>query len=420
MVTDCTRDLGCVRNGRMKILAVTSASPWPPVHGAAIRNGLLLEMLASEHEVDLVYLKAPHTTETLSPSSLGRVVGVVAKEPSLSRRVAVGLRQGVPDLLVRHASWSLRGRVQMLLTQNRYEVVHVAQAQLAPLVQDVKSMFPEEHSGPHVVYDAHNVEWMLQEGLSNTSRGLRRLWARRQKSLLAKVESWLAQTADLVLASSLSDKSAFELLGGRSVLHLPHPILPKVSTSESEVRNEQPTFLFAANFFYRPNVLAADWLFASVWKKVLRKIPEAQLRIVGPGSENLRNGLPVRASIGGTVDDIDSEYHRAWVAVSPTAVAAGAPYKVLSALAAKRPVVVRKSGYVGLPTASDIGVAMTSTADNFANELIRLVTDAVAYESAVTLGVEYLEKFHSVDVLRPLILDAYAHIGAPEKSGVDS
>ena len=128
----------------------------------------------------------------------------------------------------------------------------------------------------------------------------------------------------------------------------------------------------------------------------------------------------MRASIGGTVDDIDSEYHRAWVAVSPTAVAAGAPYKVLSALAAKRPVVVRESGYVGLPTASDIGVAMTSTAENFANELIRLVTDAVAYESAVTLGVEYMEKFHSVDVLRPLILDAYAHIGMPEKSGVDS
>ena len=40
----------------MKILAVTSASPWPPVHGAAIRNGLRLEMLAAEHEVDLVYL----------------------------------------------------------------------------------------------------------------------------------------------------------------------------------------------------------------------------------------------------------------------------------------------------------------------------------------------------------------------------
>ncbi len=420
MVTNCTRDLGCVRNGRMKILAVTSASPWPPVHGAAIRNGLLLEMLASEHEVDLVTLKAPHTTAVLRPSSLGRVVEVVAKEPSLSRRVAVGLRHGVPDLLVRHASWSLRGRVQMLLTQHRYEIVHVAQAQLAPLVHDVKSIFPEGHRAPYVVYDAHNVEWALQEDLSNASRGLRRMWARRQKSLLAKVESWLAQTADLVLASSLSDKTVFELLGGRSVVHLPHPILPKVGASKPEVRNEQPTFLFAANFFYRPNVLAADWLFGRVWKKVLRKLPEAQLRIVGPGSENLRSGLPVRASLGGTVEDIDSEYHRAWVAVSPTAVAAGAPYKVLSALAAKRPVVVRESGYVGLPTASDIGVSMASTAESFANELVRLVTDAVAYESATALGVEYLEQSHSVDVLKPLILDAYARLGTPVKSGVDS
>ena len=401
----------------MKILAVTSALPWPPVHGAAIRNGLLLEMLASEHDVDLVTLKAPHMTEMPRPSSLGRIVEVVAKEPSLTRRVAVGLRHGVPDLLVRHASWALRGRVQMLLTQHRYEVVHVAQAQLAPLVHDVKSIFPGQHSGPCVVYDAHNVESKLQHDLSNVGRGPRRLWARRQKRLLTKVESWLAKTADLVLASSLSDQSAFESLGGKSVVHLPHPILPKAATSESEARNDRPTFLFAANFFYRPNVLAADWLFCCVWQKVLRKLPEAQLRIVGPDSENIRSRLPPQASIGGTVDDIDSEYQRAWVAVSPTAVAAGAPYKVLSAIAAKRPVVVRGSGYVGLPTASDIGVSMAVTAEGFANELVRLVADADAYESAVARGVEYLKQVHSVEVLRPLILDAYARVGAPRKSG---
>ena len=60
---------------------------------------------------------------------------------------------------------------------------------------------------------------------------------------------------------------------------------------------------------------------------------------------------------------------------------------------------------------------MAVTAEGFANELVRLVTDADAYESAVARGVEYLKQVHSVEVLRPLILDAYARVGAPRKSG---
>ena len=401
----------------MRILAVTSAPPWPSVHGAAIRNGLLLEMLASEHDVDLITLKDPHSTDMPVPSSLGRVIEVVAKAPSMPRRIEVGFHHGVPDLLVRHASWSLRGRVQMLLTQHRYHVVHVAQAQLAPLVHDVKSIFRDVNGGPYVVYDAHNVEWILQEGLRNKSRGLRRIWARRQKSLLAKVEGWLAQAADLVFASSLADKSVFEAIGARSVVHLPHPVSSNSRRLDSRDRNEEPTVLFAANFLYRPNVIAAEWLFGRVWNKVLRQLPHAQLRVVGPGSRKLRSILPVRASIGGTVDDVDSEYRRAWFAVSPTSVAAGAPYKVLSALAAERPVVVRSPGYVGLPVASEIGVSMATTAETFANELVRLATDAVAYESAVALGLEYLKRFHSIDAVMPLLLDSYARLGASDGNG---
>ena len=116
----------------MRILAITSTPPWPATHGAAIRNSLLLEALATEHRVDLVTLDQPDAPMLPAPSSIGDVVQVRAAPPTKWRRLRGGWRGGVPDLLIRHGSRVLRGRVQLLLSSGAYDAVHVAQAQLAP------------------------------------------------------------------------------------------------------------------------------------------------------------------------------------------------------------------------------------------------------------------------------------------------
>lgn len=401
----------------MKILAVTSTPPWPPTHGAAVRNSLLLEALAAEYTVDVVTLDKPNSPQVRAPSSIRKLFQVRAAAPSMWRRLRGGWRGGVPDLLIRHGSRILRGRVQMLLSSGAYDAVHVAQAQLAPVIRDVWTASPGTSPRPRVVYDAHNIEWMLQAALAEASAGPRALWARRQAGLLRRVEAWIAGTADLAVASSPDDRAGLAALGARAPAYIPHPV--QVGSAQPGVcgRADHPRVLFAANFAYRPNVMAAEWLFGRVWPSVARELPHAELRVIGPGSEDLHPISPVRTTLGGTVEDIESEYASAWLAISPTSVAAGAPYKVLSALAASRPVVARAQGYVGLPAGSDIGVTLAAEANEFAAALTHLLTDRAAHDRAACAGLTYVTAEHDAAIVGGQLLDAYARVHGPAPAG---
>lgn len=397
----------------MNILAVTSTPPWPPTHGAALRNSLLLEALAAEHRVDLVTLDAPGAPAVPAPSALRRVIQVRAAPPTVWRRLRGGWRGGVPDLLVRHGSRILRGRVQLLLSSGEYDAAHVAQAQLAPVIRDVWTATPRQVRRPRVVYDAHNIEWMLQAGLARASAGPRALWGRRQAALLRRVEAWVAQTADLAVAASPDDRAGLAALGARAPVYVPHPVRLGAGCPGADGRADHPRVLFAANFAYRPNVMAAEWLFGQVWPAVARRVPNAELRVVGPRSDHLHPIAPAQTTLGGTVDDVDREYQRAWLAVSPTSVAAGAPYKVLSALAAGRPVVARARGYVGLPANDGIGVMTPERANEFVHAVTTLLTDPAAHDRAATAGFTYVKTEHDASIVGQQLLAAYARTCAP-------
>ena len=401
----------------MNILAITSTPPWPATHGAAIRNSLLLEALATEHCVDLVTLDRPGAPPVPAPSSVRRVIQVRAAPPSTWRRLRGGWRGGVPDLLIRHGSRVLRGRVQLLLSNGAYDAVHVAQAQMAPLIRDVRTATSRTSRGPSVVYDAHNIEWMLQAAMAGASARPRALWARRQAGLLRRVEGWIARTADLVVASSADDRAGLAALGAATPAYIPHPVRVGQASPGNSDRTAHPRVLFAANFAYRPNVMAAEWLFGQVWPAVARRLAAAELRVVGPQSERLHPIASVRTTLGGTVDDIELEYRRAWIAVSPTSVAAGAPYKVLSALAAGRPVVARAEGFVGLPVGDGTGVMLPRGPDAFAAAVTTLAMDAKVYERTAHAGFAFVKAEHEAATVGRQVLDAYARLNVPAAAG---
>ncbi|MCY3749657.1 MAG: glycosyltransferase [Chloroflexi bacterium] len=396
----------------MNILAITAAAPWPATHGAAVRNSLLLEALASEHHVDLVTLDRPGAPAVAAPSSIRRVIQVRASPPTVWRRLRGGWRGGVPDLLIRHASRILRGRVQLLLGSGRYQAVHVAQAQLAPLIRDVWTATPRTRRRPRVAYDAHNIEWMLQAAMAGASTGPRALWARRQARLLRRVEAWIAETADLVVASSPDDRAGLAALGANAPVYIPHPVRLARANPGTDGRTAQPRVLFAANFAYRPNLMAAEWLFGRVWPTVARRVPGAELRIAGPQSEGLHRIAPVQTSLGGTVEDIDREYQRTWLGVSPTSVAAGAPYKVLSALAAGRPVVARAQGFVGLPDSADAGVKLCADGGEFVSAVTTLLTHPADYAQSAAAGFGYVKARHEATAVGRHLLGVYERLAA--------
>ncbi|MBM4438112.1 MAG: glycosyltransferase, partial [Actinobacteria bacterium] len=316
----------------MRILVVTPQPPWPPNHGAAMRNSLLVQVLGARHEVDIVTLAWPDEPAPADVPGARRTIAVVHRPSGLLRRGSNLLTGRAPDLVFRHMGRPLRAVVQQRLVSDRYDAVQLEGLQLAHLAHDVRLTFAGTRDRPAIVYDAHNVEWRLQRAIAGQARGWRARYAHLQATRLRTVEDQTLAAADLTIASTADDCAALAALpSAMRIVHVPHPIAVADRAPAGPPEDAPPCVLLAANFAYRPNLSGAIWLFGQVWPRVLQHRPHAQLRVVGRASERLRLLAPARTSIGGAVDNVQAEYAAAWLAVSPVPVGAGAPYKVLHA-----------------------------------------------------------------------------------------
>lgn len=397
----------------MSVLVVTPSVPWPPTHGAAVRNSAFITALAEHYDVDVLTLAGPRERVRPHPDARSTTAVRLRRAP-LWRRLANAAVGPTPDLVFRHRTPELRAAVQQRLGAGGIEVVQVEGLQLAHIVHDVATCTEGEGVRPSVVYDAHNVEWRLQSQLANLARRARAWHSGRQAALLYEVERWVVGAADAVVASSEADAESLATLGNRSVSAIVHPVPVPPDPPGADQEADQPRVLLAANFAYRPNILGAEWLFGGVWPAVLRRVPEAELRVVGPGSLSLRAIAPARCSLGGLVDDFGVEQRAAWLSTSPAPVGSGAPLKVLQSLAQARPVVVRAAGLAGLPSAL-AGIAAVDSGESFADALSSLLQDHARRHEMGRQGHAYVLAHHAPSVVGKELLAV--HHGLRRRQG---
>ncbi len=399
----------------MSVLVVTPSVPWPPTHGAAVRNSAFVTALSEDYDVDVLTLAGPRERVRQHPDARSTTAIRLRRAP-LWRRLANAAVGPTPDLVFRHRTPELRAAVQQRLSAGGIDVVQVEGLQLAHIVHDVAACTEGERVRPLVVYDAHNVEWRLQSHLANLARHARAWHSGRQAALLYDVERWVVGAADAVVASSAADAASLETLGNRSVSAIAHPVPVPPDPPGADHEADQPRVLLAANFAYRPNILGAEWLFGGVWPAVLRRVPEAELRVVGPGSLSLGAIAPARCSLGGLVDDFGTEQRAAWLSTSPAPVGSGAPLKVLQSLAQARPVIVRASGLAGLPR-SLAGIAAADSAEAFADALSDLLHDHARRHEMGRRGHAYVAAHHAPSVVGQELLAVHHGLRSRQGNG---
>lgn len=397
---------------------VTPSAPWPARHGASVRNAAFVTALSKRYDVDVVALCSSRE-QALSHPDARTTTLVRTKGLSRSRLVLNAATSRTPQLVFRHRSKEFRAVIQNHLAVGDVNTVQIEGLQLAHIVNDVASGTEGKWPRPNVVYDAHNVEWHLQSMLAGLSQGMRAWYSRRQAALLYDVERWVVSAADATVAASEADAVALGSIGGREVVAVPHPVDVSKRMPNAKSESRTPRVLLAANFGYRPNVLGAEWLFGSVWPQVVRRVPDAVLRVVGPGSSGLRNVAPARCTIGGIVDDFDAEQRRAWVSISPNPVGSGAPLKVLHSLAQGRPVVVRAEGFAGLPRALD-GVVIADSSEDFADRIVDLLQDSKRRRLIGRAGRAYVLKHHEPGKTGKMLLQVHERLDCRGARGLGS
>ena len=113
-----------------------------------------------------------------------------------------------------------------------------------------------------------------------------------------------------------------------------------------------------------------------MFPNLLRRFPEAQLRIVGHGDERVRELDTLRnVTVVGYVESIEDELARCDLVVVPIRYGSGTRIKVLEAFAHGLPVVSTRLGVEGIDARPGVHLLVADKPDEFAEACARVVLD---------------------------------------------
>jgi len=215
------------------------------------------------------------------------------------------------------------------------------------------------------VLHTHNVESEIYERAVGLDRSpLKRLIWRYEASAMARYEAQAVRAADGVLCLGTRDQALVsERYGVHAEAWYP-PIGPARPVRGKRARGRIVGSV--GSLTWQPNRWGMDWFVEEVWPLVRRRIPDAQLRLAGRGSEC----LPYRAESGiallGRVDDLEAFYESVDVVVAPVRGGAGIKVKVMDAAARGLPVVTSSAGIEGFGAGLPSTIAVADHAEQFA------------------------------------------------------
>lgn len=124
---------------------------------------------------------------------------------------------------------------------------------------------------------------------------------------------------------------------------------------------------------YGPNRHGLEWFVRQVWPRVLQRIPEARVHVMGhvpdPGPFSRVDGLDLLGYVENTEDEMAH-----WSAmVVPLRVGGGTRLKILDAFSKKCPVVSTRTGAYGLNICHGKNIFLADQPDAFADQCVRLL-----------------------------------------------
>ena len=350
----------------MRILLVTSRYPLPPWRGNQVRTVEWLDALG-EHDVTLVCPK-PETKSPggiaadlqtfprgLLPQSKGLLVAGFAGLPlqeglydsrAARRAVAAAIERTQPDLVI----------VQMVRCAWAAAVAAEIQPELPVVFDSIDAM------GLHFERAAEAARWPLSAAYRFEAARCRRR------------ERVLVDTARLTVAVADRDLAVLDPPEGCG------RVIP-VAGTEADCEcagSAEPIVLLSGNLGYRPTVEGAEWFAREVWPQVRSRVPGSRWVLAGARPvQAIRNleKLP-DVEVHGDVPDLGPFLQSARVAIAPMSSGSGVPMKVLEAMAAHVPAVVRPWAAQGLSAGARDAVSVAEGAQAWVETLASLLTDS--------------------------------------------
>ena len=218
-------------------------------------------------------------------------------------------------------------------------------------------------------------------------------------------------SADAAPAPAGAESAAETAAGAPAVMET-----AAVSVSEpavdAEAYRKQEGLLFVGGFAHPPNADAVRWFMQEIWPALKKQCPTLTFHVVGsraPEEILAMNDPEHGVVIHGFVSDeeLSRLYRTLSMVVVPLRYGAGVKGKVIEAMYYGAPVVTTSVGAEGIPGA-DAVMRIADRPEAFAEEVLKLLSDPAALETAGAAGLRYVKEHHSLDAAWSVIREDFA------------
>ncbi|HET9177461.1 MAG TPA: glycosyltransferase family 4 protein [Terriglobia bacterium] len=369
---------------RPRILFITKEWPLPPENGARQRTLNISRLLSRIGEVSFVIIQrhsVNRETVHLNMREFEVRMALNAHPPEttgLFGRLRWRIRHEFDPRFIATDAYAISGadRAELLNEIQKYDLVWI---------QDVKTADScRIGKWPRSVLDTVDVPSNWYCSIAKTGDNLlRRLLYYRMSWIWKRRQRVFAERFDILTVCSDNERGH---LGRHPRVH----IIPNGFNAQATRRwppSETPRIGFIGTCRYEPNREGVEWLASRVWPLIKRELPNAQLRLVGAGTEDYWAETGRGVTGLGWLED-PSEEIASWSAmVIPVRFGAGTRVKMAEGFARKCPIVATSTGAYGYGVRDGEEFLLAENPQDFASACIRLARDP-------QLGRELAERAH--------------------------
>ncbi len=360
----------------MHLLLLTPQFPYPPHQGATLRNFHLLRGLATRHTVDLFSLLAPDDDPTAGPVRDWVRLLITAPQPQRSprQRLRDMLTSPWPDMALRLWHPAAMAVLQDYLRHHRPDIIQVQGLEMAHYALQL----PPQSAKPPIIYDAYNVEAVLQwrsflADLRRPRRWLAAAYSAVQTFKLRRYEQRFIRHVRALTAVSAVDAALLRALAPDTPLAIVSNGVDMAAYDPNQPYPSPypfpgPHLVFTGKMDFRPNVDAALWFAEAVLPRLRAGGLRPHFWVVGrsphPRLQRLRRWADI--TLTGAVADVRPYLAHADLFVAPLLAGGGTRLKLLEAMAMACPIVSTRIGAEGFPVRNGEEMALADTAADFA------------------------------------------------------
>ncbi|NLG51688.1 MAG: glycosyltransferase [Chloroflexi bacterium] len=366
-----------------RILFLTQVLPYPLDAGPKIRAYYVLRHLAQQHEVTLVsFVRQEDRAEWVAHlRSFCAQVHTVPMQRSRwqdIRALAKALALSQPAIIVRDEIAAMHAMLRDLMRGQAFDAIHADQTSMAQYALFARqcTLSSRPNVPVRLVLDAHNALFRVFRQLArDESHPLKRLFLAREARALERYEQQVYSQFDHVAFVTDQDRQSLPGISRGTTI----PIC--VDPLERDVilpRPEQRLITHLGTMFWPPNIEGVLWFAREVFPRVLERVPDARLVIIGkrPPADIEALGQDGHIQVLGYVPDPTPYLAETAAFIVPLHAGAGMRVKILDAWGWGLPIVSTTLGAEGVEPREGEDLLIADDAQAFADAVVRLLEDS--------------------------------------------